>query len=359
MKFILLILLCCVSVIAQTQSMQWIPLKAGSSGSCPVEKSKKQQLLCYGLEYTPGVSGILTSYTTAFFVTCTSFGSPVEKNRSCSMTDNGNVINGCDENGVILLNSSGNSGNGINNLVHAGVPVILHQVCFSIPAGESIVITEDPVTDLTTSIDMVNEDIVTEYPSFSETTIQKKKYDVSKPSLLDFKGVAVGDFTAQLDWSMAEDANSVFFEIERSSGKDEFKVIGRVEAQEPAGKFVPYMFLDQAALPGNNYYRLKITDGNGNIKSSPVRMVIFSEPGFTVSFTPNPADEFVTLEIHSPDLKTLVKLIDPTGKVAIEEQVEERDINLRLEVGNLHPGIYTLLVENGEEKFSEKLVIAH
>lgn len=360
MKYILLSLICCSALIVKAQTMQWIPMKQGLAGNaCPVQKSKKQQLLCYALEYTPATSGVLTSYTTAFFVTCSSLGSPVAINRSCSMTDNGNVINGCEENGVILLNSSGNSGNAGNNTVQAGLPVILHQVCFFIPTGESIVLTEDPVTDLTTSIDMVTEDIVTEYPSFTEFTVQNKKYDVSKPSLLDFKGVAVGDFVAQLDWSVAEDADVSVFEIERAAGNDGFKVIGRVEALEPTGKFVPYTFLDKAALSGNNFYRLKITESNGDIKSSPVRMVIFNDTGFKVSFTPNPADDILNVLIQSPGSKSVIKLVDPAGRVVIEESFEEKSINAHLEVGSFNAGLYTLVVENGTEKFSEKIMIAH
>src|SRR5687768_17509619 len=154
------------------QTMKWIPMTAGmATSSCPIDKSKKQQLLCYALEYTPGATGTLTSYTTAFFITCTSLGSPVVKNQSCSMTSNVNLINGCEGNGVVLMNSSGNSGSLANNPVVAGMPVLLHQVCFSIPVGESILITEDQVTDLTTSIDLVSEDVITEYPTFTETTV--------------------------------------------------------------------------------------------------------------------------------------------------------------------------------------------
>lgn len=360
MKLYVIALLGLMSWNIQAQTMQWVPLSAGvNNGACPVEKSKKQHVLCYGLEYTPGVSGALTSYTTAFFVTCTSLGSPVVKNQSCTMSNNVNLINGCSGNGVVLMNSSGNSGNAINNLVTAGVPVILHQVCFSIPYGDSIIITEDQVTDLTTSIDLVNEDIKTEYPEFTEMTVHRRKADVSKPSLLDFKGISLGDFIAQLDWTTGLEVNTSFFDIERSADGSDFISIGRVDAVEFKDRINSYRFLDKNAVLGNNFYRLRQVDVEGKSKYSPVRIIAFVEKPFSVQVSPNPADQFILVEIQSTAGPSTIRLMDVSGRVVIEETTDSNFFKARLDTSKLNAGTYNVIVESGKDKFSGNVVITH
>ncbi len=361
MKYILaFILLSSMTSVIHAQTMKWIPMEAGmAKGPCTIETGKKQQQLCYVLQYTPEVSGVLTSYTTGFFISCTSMGSAVVKNQSCTMINNINLVNGCDKTGIVLMNSSGNSGSTTNSKVEAGVPVILHQVYFSIPYGESITIKEDPITDLTTSIDLANGGSKTEYPAFAEMTIRRERYDASRPLWLDFKGITAGDLISQLDWSTSEETNNSHFVIERSTDGNEFTPIGRVEAIERPAHINSYQFFDKAALLGKNYYRLQQVSQDGKAIFSPVRSVIFSENVFTVKVSPNPANKFLLVDIQSPVAESSIKLIDPTGRIVIDEKNDSKLLKTRFNVEKLSPGIYTLMVETDQDKFTDKVVIVH
>ena len=95
---------------------------------------------------------------------------PINYNESCIMTDNSFEINGCMAIDSILFNSSGNAG---MVPVMAGVPIITHKVCFTLPAGESIGIKEDVVTNLSASVDLTGGGQYTEYPSYTTTTVSK------------------------------------------------------------------------------------------------------------------------------------------------------------------------------------------
>ena len=148
--------------------MRWVLLPGGTTGSCVSNTDCCTNTYCYGLEYTPGFTGSLTSYTTAFFVDCINNGSPVITNASCTMTDASTVVNGCTQFSLIQLQCSGQTG---SLAITSGVPVILHQVCFTIPAGNSINVLEDEVSDLTTSIDVAGGGFETEYPVFVTQTI--------------------------------------------------------------------------------------------------------------------------------------------------------------------------------------------
>ncbi len=355
---ITIIIISLAIITGRAQTMKWIPMEAGmASGPCAVDNSHKQQQLCYALQYTPAASGTLTSYTTGFYVSCTSMGSPISKNQSCTMINNVHITNGCDASKIVLMNSSGNSGT--NTKVESGVPVILHEVCFDIPYGESITIKEDPITDLTTSIDQLNETPKTEFPSYEEITIRRDRYDESKPMLLDFKGIPAGDYVAQLDWSTSLEKNNSYFNIERSFDGNEFEQIGQLNATEKPGPVNSYQFFDKAARPGKNYYRLQQVDIDGKDQYSPVRTVDFAAEVLTVHLSPNPADDYLEVAIQSPTSKSHIKLIDATGRVVVEEKNDNKLLTVKLDVKKINPGTYTLVVETDMDKYAEKVIIAH
>lgn len=358
MKHYFSILICCaIASIGTSQVMTWVPMDATlASGPCAAQPAKKQQL-CYALQYTPGETGTLTSYTTGFYVSCTSLGPAVIKNISCTMTNNVNLINGCSDNGVVLMNSSGNTGSAVNNKVVAGVPITLHQVCFSIPYGESISIREDEITDLTTSIDLTAGGSKTEYPSFAKIFIRRDRPDDSRPSWLDFKGTAVGDYTTQLDWTTSRDAATTDYMIERSCDGNTFTTIGTIKPVTTPDRVNNYQYIDKQATQGKNYYRLKQTNAKGEFEFSPIRIVSFGPQKFAVQFAPSPASEFIDVVIQNARDNSVIQLIDQTGHVVKELKSEQLQKETRIQVQELNPGIYTLRVQSGDDKFSEKVMI--
>jgi hypothetical protein len=153
-----------------TSTMEWVFLPPGTIiGSCPSMTNCCTNTICYGLQYTPEHSGLLEDYTTGFTVPCSGPNSPIISNVSCVMSDNSYEINGCGPpSNAMLFNSSGNNG---LVPVTACVPLILHKVCFSIPLGESLTITEDAITDLTTNILIDEETTISEFQEYITTTL--------------------------------------------------------------------------------------------------------------------------------------------------------------------------------------------
>jgi hypothetical protein len=336
-----------------SQSMRWIPAtNVFELNPCPRQQGSKAQALSYALEYTPGVSGVLTSYTTGFLVSCTTAGTAVVKNQSIVMTNKSREISGCNTLGAVLMNSSGNSGDAVHNTITAGVPVILHQIC--------VTIQEEVVTDLTTSIDIGNGDAVTEFPTYEPISAGKARYDQGKPMLLlDFKGMPLDDFVSQLDWSTSLVINHTHFSVERSVDGNIFAPIGMVDVGEKSDHITSYQFFDKEAVAGDNYYRLMQVNPQGNNEYSPVRIVNFTPKYFNVSFTPNPADDYLQLDIKSPaDIKSIT-LTDASGRIVMDEKNTNKNFKERLDVHKLTAGIYTLVVETKKDRYTEKVVIAH
>lgn len=77
-------------------------------------------------------------------------------------------VNGCVDFNLIQMHSSGNEG---TLSITAGVPVIIHQVCFSLPSGISMNIVEDEVLDLTASMNLAGGGFTTEFPTYTSQVL--------------------------------------------------------------------------------------------------------------------------------------------------------------------------------------------
>lgn len=360
MKNILSLLFLMTAVLGlQAQTMKWVPLPKGTNaGTCQSATTVKNDYLCYALEYTPSVSGTLTSYTTGFLVSCTSQGSPIVRNESCVMANNVNLTNGCAEFGKSLMNSSGNTGTGVNSSLTAGRPVTLHQVCFSVPEGESVRVDEDEVTDLTTSIDLGNGNTITELPTYTSKVIAHPKYDAVLPtSWLDFKLISAGDRSVQLDWSVISDQAVNGFAIERSADGVDFEKIGEIRDITLQAKVNSFQYFDHNAQVGTNYYRIQMLNRWGQADGSPVRWVEFERTPFQVTITPNPATDYLMVELEGQEGETEIRIMDINGKIALFEKLDAKTVQKRLTLQHIPDGVYTVQVKSGERIYTEKISI--
>lgn len=342
------------SLAVSAQTMKWISLPVGTvTGKCKCETNPKINKLCYALEYVPNATGTLTSYTTGFLVSCTSVGSPVRKNESCTMTSSTQVVNVCDLTGQVLLNSSGNTGS--TTYVTAGEPIILHQVCFYVPQNESLTIEEEVITDLTTSITGPNS-VITEYPSYETQVFSFVRPDISKPTaVIDFKASANGDLVAQLDWTVNHLNQVKYFEVLHSVDGVNFEKIGQVEANEVTSIFNTFQFQHANAITGRNYYKLNIVADVS--EESVIREVTFEKVPFTVSISPNPATDFIMVDVRGAKADYEIIITDIHAKLVREEKADMRSLRTRIPVTGMNAGMYTIQVKCGEEIRTEKISI--
>lgn len=177
--------------------MKWVLLPPGSTGTCVSNTDGCLNTFCYGLEYTPGISGELTSYTASFYVDCVMNGSPIISSTSCVMQNSSFTQNGCADFGVMQMQCLGNTG---QVDVTAGVPILIHQVCFTIPPGVTIHVIDDPINEMTTAIDPPVGSPETEYPDylphmFSHSIVVTNNNDTGSGSLRHLINCAPGGST--------------------------------------------------------------------------------------------------------------------------------------------------------------------
>ncbi len=349
----------CITAGLQAQTMRWTPVNTPAKyGKCSFVEDKEGKTQCYVLEYVPAVSGVLTSYTTGFFVSCTSLGSAISENQSCSMSSNIRLFNGCSAVGQVLMGSSGNTGSSINNQIEAGVPVIIHQVCLTIPLGESVTIEEDPVTDLTTSVDLLGGGFATEYPTYEKAVFHRIRYDDALlTTFLDFHSRPAGVRVAQLDWSTTPGISSSDFQVERSGDAEHFVTIGDQKPDAENNRLNSYQFFDRNATLGDNFYRLRFTDANGEVSYSPIRKVTFDQYPFAVTATPNPAKDRMYVRIENAKLTGQIILLDVTGVERLRKDFDPGQSTQEIFLNQIEPGTYTLMVTSDMDTHLEKVVV--
>ncbi len=181
--------------------------------------------------------------------------------------------------------------------------------------------------------------------------------------LISFSGIAK-DNRVLLNWATASEVNNDFFEVQRSSDGIQFEAIGVVDGNGNTNQQVDYSFIDRSPFLGQNYYRLRQVDFDGEEELLPVILVMndYKQQGIEVSTYPNPASaENVRLRIVSGDDHTPihVKMIDMTGKSYLEKSFdgallidEKIDSNVTLKAG-----IYFISVKQGENIRKHKIII--
>jgi len=106
--------------------------------------------------------------------------------------------------------------------------------------------------------------------------------------LLYLRGKANGSQN-QLSWATATELNSDYFGVQRSINLRDFTDIGRIKSAGDSRQRLEYSFIDEAPLPGVNYYRLKQVDKDGSSEYSKIVGVNAQSTERFVIY-PNPSD---------------------------------------------------------------------
>jgi hypothetical protein len=161
--------------------------------------------------------------------------------------------------------------------------------------------------------------------------------------------------TTLLQWTTASERNNKGFYIERSPNGVNFATIDFVQARDNGNSTLSraYQFTDLKPLPGDNYYRLRQVDFDGQFAYSPIRKVHIGDMNnFTVYPNPLPAEFFIKTNTSGP---LQVIIYDANGRSLMQQQVQGmagQGVSVRRP--NLPAGIY--FMEARDLKTGSKLV---
>jgi len=158
--------------------------------------------------------------------------------------------------------------------------------------------------------------------------------------------------SALLKWSTASEQGSKSFTVERTnnSSSDLWKSIAVVPAAGNSNAVTAYQMVDNNIGKGNNFYRLRSTDLDGNFALSNIKLVYFDEVvANPVRVYPNPFQN--KLEVSGAKQGSTIQLMDINGKIVKEQKAggTNRD---QLELPTLVSGTYLLKVISAEGKIT-------
>ena len=182
-------------------------------------------------------------------------------------------------------------------------------------------------------------------------------------NILNFKGVINNNIT-RLDWTIAQNQDVSYFDVERSFDGKSFNFISRTDADSEkklSASYYSYDHLNHLSIQPALYYRLKITKTNGNISYSKVIRIPYGSIVTKMSITPNPVHDMMQVAINtSSDNLMELYIYDMSGKTM-------RKIKANLLAGTnaigvdrlseLQNGMYLVVIYTGGEIFRQKIVL--
>jgi hypothetical protein len=179
-------------------------------------------------------------------------------------------------------------------------------------------------------------------------------------NLISFTATAAGS-SASLKWSTAQEVNSSYFEIERSSDGITFTAIGKVKASGNSSVRVDYGFMDNATLAGSNFYRLKQVDVDGKIQYSQVRLVRFDQNDFIVVY-PNPSVNQAKIKFSGNNWmnkSALINVLTVEGKLVAQKRIGILNQVETIDVSKFTSGSYIIQIVTGSDVISKPIQIRH
>ncbi len=173
-------------------------------------------------------------------------------------------------------------------------------------------------------------------------------------NLLSFEAAKRGN-VSDLHWTTSSETNNKGFEVLRSADGRNWKTIGFVNSLSTNGTSVnrlDYNFTDNTPVKGNNYYRLKQTDLNGQFNYSKIKMVNFTDGG-KIEIYPNPFSN--KINIAGLNGREIIVVYDFTGREVSRFVAGQSNVELALD--RLNTGAYNLVIISDDGSWSVNRVI--
>ena len=155
--------------------------------------------------------------------------------------------------------------------------------------------------------------------------------------------------TVLVTWTTAQEQNSRYYIIERSSTGVVYDSIGTVAARNITSSATNYAFIDLTPLSGANFYRLKQEDKDGRFMYSGVAKVVMREDAARFTVIQNPVQGALELNVQLPVAQKLTLHVrNMNGQLLLsEERMGNKGSSLlSVPVGHLSRGVYLIHVQS-------------
>lgn len=173
--------------------------------------------------------------------------------------------------------------------------------------------------------------------------------------LIHFDGRKKDKQVVELNWQTASEKDFDFFLIERSSDGRIFESIGQKKGKGNSDGFIPYSFEDSAPLSGDNYYRLKIIDQDGDFEYSSIVIISIHSKIDQWKIYPNPTNRFIFIDAVDSDTAVNVHLYDINGKL-LKSKNATMDTQIQFDMNHLDNGVYFIRIQDEERLVTKRII---
>ncbi|UII22739.1 T9SS type A sorting domain-containing protein [Fulvivirga ligni] len=196
-------------------------------------------------------------------------------------------------------------------------------------------------------------DLILEYyenGGYNRVTFNYSQVACTLPVELTSFDVDGKDDYNELHWSTASELNNDGFEVQRSKDGKSFETIAWVAGHGTTNDEKLYSFVDYEPLKGNNYYRLKQIDFDGQYEYSPVKFLYRDFP-LRLNIYPNPAKDYVIVKGLGDDFSAYLNNIATQAKFTLPQNGNT------LHVADVPAGVYVMSITTGGLTHEEKIII--
>lgn len=166
-------------------------------------------------------------------------------------------------------------------------------------------------------------------------------------NFLSFDGRLLQDNTVELKLTAEVDQKHSYFEVEKSSDRQNFVAIGRLAGSRD------YSFIDRNPFIGNNYYRIREVDIDGKEMFSKIINIVYSPSSINVLLYPNPVKDELNLRLKLNSTENVsLQITDLTGRLIKKFSVNANNngIEHKIDTRDLASNIYILKVINNRNE---------
>jgi hypothetical protein len=175
-------------------------------------------------------------------------------------------------------------------------------------------------------------------------------------TFLNFDGVLHNNI-AVLDWSTVNENNNKGFDVEKSVDGKTYNNIGFVAGTGTTRNISNYTFSDPKMISGDNYYRLKQIDLDGNFIYSSVIKLKFSNFGWSILGNPS-NNTSVQLQLDK-QYNVALQIISLSGNVIQtinKGNLSQGTYSIPINLSNAASGMYIVRLMVNGQNFSKKII---
>jgi hypothetical protein len=161
----------------------------------------------------------------------------------------------------------------------------------------------------------------------------------------------------RLNWETAMETNNDYFIVQRSRDGTGWDSLTRVAGSGNSSTTTFFTAYDPAPYAGTSYYRLVETDFAGNKIYAPVCAVNILQSSTLITLSPNPATNTLLISFPVAGQYT-ISLLNNTGQL-MTDRVFTTGNNISLDVSHVAPGVYYVMIRQGNTKIVREVLIAH